>query len=194
MENENLMIAHLRKGDKLAFKRLYMKYHKLAYGIAYKYLNDTSLAEDAIQNVFLKIWERRETIEEDIGIKSYLMTILKNHLINELRNQQRSQLHNCAYSYETDIEDHSPEDNLHKKELTYHLNRSARSLSPQKKKIYELKIQEGLSNQEVADALNLSINTVKVQYTQIVKDLRKKLQELGLYHIWVLISLLKGIF
>ena len=74
----------LRRGKEYAFAAVFDRYHRLLYTIAYRFLKSEEEAEDAVQYLFMKLWEQRETFSFESGIRSLLFTILKNYILNEL--------------------------------------------------------------------------------------------------------------
>ena len=86
MEGEKKVVVRLKKGNRLAFTMVYMEYHKRLYGFAFHYLGDRYQAEDAIQWLFLRLWENRQLLNEQMNLKSYLFTSLKNYVLNLLRD------------------------------------------------------------------------------------------------------------
>lgn len=77
----------LRRGKEYAFAAVFDRYHRLLYTIAYRFLKSEEEAEDAVQFLFMKLWEQRETFSFESGIRSLLFTILKNYILNELRHR-----------------------------------------------------------------------------------------------------------
>lgn len=77
----------LRRGKEYAFAAVFDRYHRLLYTIAYRFLKSEEEAEDAVQYLFMKLWEQRETFSFESGIRSLLFTILKNYILNELRHR-----------------------------------------------------------------------------------------------------------
>ena len=83
-----LLVQQLKKGNQLAFTTLYKKYGAQAFALSFKYLCSKELAEDAVQNLFMKIWIKREELEEGRPINRFLFTVLKNDLLNILRDSK----------------------------------------------------------------------------------------------------------
>ncbi|WP_455587589.1 RNA polymerase sigma factor [Bacteroides sp.] len=172
MINEETIVRQMKEGNQLAFTLLFNEYSKQVYSLSFKYLYNRDLAEDVVQNVFFKIWERRKEIDESRPFNRYLFTILKNDLLNVLRDRTKeifsiSENLNLLNSLADEVEE--PE--LDEEQLRL-VRKAIEQLSPQKRKIVELKISGEYSNQEIADKLNLSINTIKFQYSQALKELR----------------------
>lgn len=176
MENkidiENQWLLQLQLGDKKAFCFLFDHYHQLLYALAYRYLKSSEEAEDAVQYTFMKVWEKHASIDFTEGAKNLLFTILKNHILNRLRHKQ------VINKKEEDIRqrfnevDNSLIENLEKQELYTHLNEAITLLPHQKREICLLKIKEDLTNQEIADKMNITVSTVKAHYNQLLKILR----------------------
>ena len=80
------LLTSLGQGSEDAFTVIYERYHKLLYLLAYKYLKSTYSSEDAVQQVFLKLWEARSLLMVNVNLRNYLYTMLKNHVLNEIRN------------------------------------------------------------------------------------------------------------
>ena len=77
----------LRRGKEYAFAAVFDRYHRLLYTIAYRFLKSEEEAEDAVQYLFMKLWEQRETFSFESGIRSLLFTILKNYILNEFSHR-----------------------------------------------------------------------------------------------------------
>lgn len=172
------IVKELRKGSEAAFTTIFDQYHRLLYALAYRYMKSGEEAEDAVQYTLMKLWEQRENLNEQTGIRSLLFTILKNHIINELRHKK------VVYEKHYEIlqnQQEGEEDffhNLADKDFKEHLYKIINQLSPQRQKVCLFKIEQGLSNQEIAEKMQISLTTVKSHYTQSVKILRSEIGKL----------------
>lgn len=176
MEGEKKVVVRLKEGNRLAFTMVYMEYHKQLYSFACHYLGDRYQAEDAIQWLFLRLWENRQLLNEQMSLKSYLFTSLKNHILNLLRDGKREALRQEQFLREKEeAEDSSVLQQLDEEEVRQRLTAAISTLSPQKRRICELKLEGSLSNAEIAELLQISVNTVKFQYNQIIKELRSRI-------------------
>lgn len=172
MINEEAIIRQMKEGNQLAFTLLYKEYSRQVYSLSFKYLYNRELAEDVVQNIFFKIWEKRREIDESRPFNRYLFTILKNDLLNVLRDREKEIFRlSDNLNLLDSLTDESEESILDEDQLRL-VRKAIEQLSPQKRKIVELKISGKYSNQEIADRLNLSVNTIKFQYSQALKDLR----------------------
>ena len=179
----------LRRGKEYAFAAVFERYNRLLYTIAYRFLKSEEEAEDAIQYLFMKLWEQRTNFSFESGIRSLLFTILKNYILNELRH--RSLVFEKLYEMAQQVND---EDDFltqfENGELGKFLRVAIDKLPPQKQKICLLKIEYGLSNQEIADRMGITVPTVKSHYTQAIKALRNEIESLIIWFPVILINLI----
>ena len=166
------LVKALKEGNQLAFSIVYKTYAAQTFSLAFKYLLNKELAEDAVQNLFLKLWLKKEEIDETKPINRYLFTMLKNDLLNTLRDSKKNiyLLEDCL-SMVLELEDNSQNENLKQEQM---------NIIQQRRKVFEMKVSGKYSNQEIADKLNLSINTIKFQYSQSLKQIRATVGELSL--------------
>ena len=174
------LVKALKEGNQLAFSSVYKTYAAQTFSLAFKYLLNKELAEDAVQNLFLKLWLKKEEIDETKPINRYLFTMLKNDLLNTLRDSKKNiyLLEDCL-SMVLELEDNSQNENLKQEQMNI-IQQALEQLSPQRRKVFEMKVSGKYSNQEIADKLNLSINTIKFQYSQSLKQIRATVGELSL--------------
>lgn len=176
--NDDILLRQLQEGNRIAFTEIYRKYHKTLYVFSYYYLKNKEQAEDAVQTVFTKLWEYRSQIIVTINLKNYLYKMVKNHILNEIRNANNA----LTKNYEIAQSSENYEDNLlekiEEKELMSLFYEAIDKLPDQKRSICLLKIKEGLSNKEIAEKLNIAENSVKAYYNLSIKILRSYLQKL----------------
>jgi len=187
------LFALIAQGDKNAFTIVYNKYHKLIYVLAYRYLMDMEIAEDTVQHVFSHLWEYRSELRVDISLKNYLFTMAKNHILNIIRNESNA----IAKKYE--IAQSSPhyEDNLleqlEKKELMSLFYKALDKLPATKREICLLKVRDELTNQEIAEKLKLSVNTIKTHYSEALKLLRTYLSKMLIVIVFTILLKYLGV-
>ena len=172
ISDKPLVIA-LREGDQEAFEKIYRKYSEKVYYFAIRYQNSPEDAENVVQDVFIKIWNERKSLKEDLSFNSYIFTITKNHLFNKKRkslneNAYREYLIHHLTSTENKLERQIIYSDL--KEL---LDAEIERLPKQRRKVFELSVFQGLSNKEIAEEMDLSVRTVEVHKSLALKTLRK---------------------
>lgn len=162
----------IKNGNQLAFATIFDRYNKQLYFMAYRYLKSHEMAEDAVQQIFVNFWINRNKINENLNVRSFLFTSLKNHTLNVIRNHHKAIEKNYEVLMDS-IDDCNEADEFEESfEMTALIEKAVENLSPKRRQIFYLKITEGYSNQEVADKLNISVNTVKVQYYHILKEIK----------------------
>lgn len=176
--SDEQLYRFIKEGDHRAFTQVYYKYYRLLYALSYRYLMDKDKAEDAIQYVFVRLWEYRSDLNVDISLKNFLFTMTKNYVLNVIRNETSA----LEKNYEIAQGMSEYEDDLivkmEKRERMDLVYKAIEKLPEQKKTICLLKLKEEMSNSEIAERMNLSVNTVKTHYSESLKFLRLCLKEL----------------
>ncbi|MEG2855687.1 RNA polymerase sigma-70 factor [Bacteroides sp.] len=182
---EESFFRRLQQGDVGAFSELFAQYHRLLYALAYRYLKSQEEAEDAVQYTFMRIWERRETLVWSESIRSLLFTVIKNYVLNELKHRQIvCQKYQEIAGYEENMAECFTI-GLEHQDLKRELHEAIARLPLQKREVFRLKIDRGLSNQQIAEKMNLSVSTVKSHYTQAIKMLRKTLGRINVFFLFL---------
>lgn len=169
-------LRRLRQGDARAFDALFRHYSSLVYRFAYSYLKSRPEAEEIVQESFLKIWEKREQVHEDVPLKGYLFTVAYHSVLNQLRRRQhhlRYQAHSAAAPQE-----HTANE-VEFTELETMYRTALDQLPPKRREIFVLSRQQGLSYPEIAQQLNLSVKTVEAQMSHALKFMREYFREYG---------------
>lgn len=185
--SDEYLLALLGKGDEQAFTIIYQRYHKLLYVVAYKYLKNDCSAKDSVQQIFYRLWESRSVLIINMNLRNYLYTMLKNHLLNEIRNNYMAMEKNYELAQEKVEYEDDLLDNIEKKEIEEQLYRAINGLPEQKKQVCLYKLRGNLSNLEIANKMGISVPTVKTHYAQAVKMLREHFNKLlfMIYSFWL---------
>ena len=180
MDDETLF-ARVERGDVEVFTVVYKKYHKLLYVLAYRYLMNKTVAEDAVQHVFTRFWEFRSELRVGVSLKNYLVTMTKNHILNVIRNENTAVVKNYEIAQSTPEYEDTLVENLEKKELMSLFYQALDKLPSQKREICMMKVRDELTNQEIAERMHLSVNTIKTHYSEALKLLRAHLHKLLIF-------------
>lgn len=164
----------LQQGKEEAFTKAFNQYNRLLYALAYRFLKSGEEAEDAVQFTFMKLWEERKRLDFRSGVRSLLYTIMKNHILNELRHRNLVYEKNYLLALEADEADDGFLKAYEERNLREHLIAAINKLPSQKSMICMMKLKRGLTNQEIADRMHITVATVKSHYTQAVKMLRQE--------------------
>lgn len=182
------LFFRIQKGDEKAFTIAYELYNKLIYVLSYRYLMDEERAKDVVQYVFVKLWEYRAELNIGISLKNFLFTMAKNYILNLIRNENTAlekqyEIAQQVSGYEDDLVE-----KLERREQMSLFYQALTKLPEQKRKICVMKIREEMSNKEIAERLNVSINTVKTHYSEALKLLRRELLKLLMIIIILMLS------
>jgi len=173
--NDQLILEKLRLGDKSSFEMLYSKYSGRLYNFVLQLSRgDFYLAEEIVQNVFLKIWEIHPQIQPESSFNSFVFTIGKNMFLNVVK----SRIYESQFkeSIKQDFPaDYSLEKEIEFKLLEEHINDLIDRLPPARRKVYILSRIKHMSNKEIAVLLDISENTVESQLYKSTQFMRRHL-------------------
>lgn len=169
--DERLLLERVAAGDEKAFAVVVARYWNNIYGQALSYVKSTHQAQDIVQEVFVKIWEKRQTLSRVERFDSFLFIIARNHIISELRKK-------IALPLEKDMLDIAgeeralPDKQLSLKQLQEHLATAITRLPPQQKAAYLLSREENLSFEDIARRMGLSRETIKKHICRALNSIR----------------------
>ncbi|WP_136464765.1 RNA polymerase sigma factor [Flagellimonas onchidii] len=169
------LIQSLKKGNEDAYVYLVNTYHENLYGYVLSLCNDHELTQDIVQNVFIKTWEFRKKLNPKYPIKSFLIKTAYNEFINQYwKNTSIKELESEFHTSINNIVEET-EDTI--RQLIGYVKQEIQNLPPKCKKIFLLSKQDGLTNHEIAEHLNLSKRTVETQISKAYKIIRERIGE-----------------
>ena len=173
-EEEQRLAQELATGSRKAFQEIFMRYYpKVRYFVLGLVKSDED-AEDLAQDIFAKLWTNRAAFAEVRNLGVYLFVLSRNMTYNYIEARQLRQ--EWLQEKPFDEEDgHSPYEDLIAKDLTLLVDLVVEGLPPQRKTIYKLSREAGLSNTEIAEKLGLQKKTVENHLNLALKELRKVL-------------------
>lgn len=186
LDEEKKWVKALRSGNEKALEWVFQKYHHALYYHALDFLKSPALAEDAVQEVFVKVWENRKQIKPDLSFKAYLFCISKNHIINQLKSISREIKVHQEISHRTLSSHNAVEEQVMYAESEALARKALDELPPKRKKVFILHRLEGKKYAEIAALMNISKNTVR---DHVVKA-DKTIKEYFAYQSDIIISLL----
>jgi len=167
----------IKQGDRIAFREVYYNYYQQLYFVAGKYLKDSQMAEDAVQEIFIILWVKRESLDPSKSLESFLFTCLKNHVLNMIKSRKRRILLAYEANEEKVHASNSTENDVIYSEYNQIIKQGLEELPERRREIFELKTFQGLTNPQIAKNLSISVNTVKNHYYHSNKFLREYLRE-----------------
>ncbi|HTF31050.1 MAG TPA: sigma-70 family RNA polymerase sigma factor [Flavitalea sp.] len=180
VNSDEELFLQIKNGSNDAFGILYQKHWNRAFADAYKRIRNRDQAKDIVQDIFLNIWQRRESLVID-NFPAYLTIAVRNQVFKLLEKEK----HNHPFF---DLLENLPgivnmaDTNILYKELAVSYDLLINSLPPKRRLIFKLRFQEDQSTKEIAEALSISRNTVQNQLGKAIEQLK-----VSLSHLFILI-------
>jgi RNA polymerase sigma-70 factor (family 1) len=170
--NGNELIIRVVQGDEIAFEQLFRQYKNKLYSFILHLSGSATIAEDVLQDVFLKIWRDRNQLTNIDNFNAYLFRMAQNTAINVLRRQSREAL------LLNEVQRLAPEgvqghELLAAREVRTALQQAINNLPPQQRKVYQLGKEQELTYEQIAAALGISTSTVRNHMVQALKSIRE---------------------
>lgn len=176
-------MKEVKADNMFAFDALFKKYCKRVYKFGFSILKSSEESEDLMQDVFLNLWENRHKVEKNTSVKSYIFTITYNSAISIIRKKSReSQFFEYVKSL-PEITEEPVSVTLEYNNLTDKLDEIINALPQRQKEVYKLHRLEGYKYCEIAEILNISVNTIENHMSRALKTIREKLGQYSLISI-----------
>jgi RNA polymerase sigma-70 factor (ECF subfamily) len=172
---EHTLTAQLAKRDSSAFEEVFKTYFKNLHAYACTILKDEADAEEAVQQVFFKLWERAEHLSLSGSVAAYLYRAVHNQCLNQLKHQKVKANHQLHVAYSMKNESVNGPAKMISKELEQKIREALNELPEQCRTVFQLSRFEEMKYREIADQLDISIKTVENQMGKALKQLRLKL-------------------
>ena len=175
-KDQRKLVLALKKGDISAFEQFFYLYEKNLQYFVWSLTKSQYVAEEIVQEVFIKLWTRRETLDPSRSVKSLLYTMAHNLAFNHLRDAaNRADLRQELWHNVVSAQNQT-ENTILSSEFESLVEEILESLPAQKRSIYILSRREGKSNQEIADLLGITPKTVKNHLWRTLQYIRERLQ------------------
>jgi len=176
------LIISLKQGDQTAMEIIYKKHWEHVFDSAYKRIGSEDVAQDITQDIFISLWEKRETLEIRESLTAYLQGSVKYRVINYFRaNLTKEKYSEDLLSLTGNTSALHPTHNLAVREIHQELDQAIAELPEKMRLIFSMSRKQEKSNNEISAELNLSIQTVKNQLTAALKIIRKRLAYLTIF-------------
>ena len=174
--NDHSLVQLLQKGNVAAFDSLFEVYSQKLYGFALKYFKNESDAEELVQEVFVKVWENRQTLRSELSFKSYLFTIALNQIRKHFNKKATSLRYLESLQNEPEFSENQAinEDN-YESALTQ-IKLIIEQMPPRRREIFMKSKLDGKSSKEIATELNISAGTVDNQVSEALRFIRTRLK------------------
>lgn len=172
--NPLIDIKAIAAGDIKAFEELYLAYYNKVLTYTASLLHNSVKAEDATQDVFLKIWRNRHTLREDENVNAYIYLTARRVVLDIYRDEKYAQRHKdwvVSNSKEESVEASCVN------EIEEIALKMVECMPPKRKEIFKMSRKDGLTAKEIAEKLDLSVNTVNKHIALALSSLKKKLND-----------------
>jgi RNA polymerase sigma-70 factor (ECF subfamily) len=178
---EAVLLARVRAGDETAFESIFKAYYRPLCDFIYGYVRSRETAEELVQTIFLRVWEKHEAWEPAAGIRAYLFAASRNAALDNLRHEQVVRRTLGPESSGADREPAAeaqtprPDEAVQASELAEALRRAVQELPERRRSVIILRWQHQLTNLEIAGALGISVKGVEAHVSRALASLRVRL-------------------
>ncbi|PLX04410.1 MAG: RNA polymerase sigma-70 factor [Marinilabiliales bacterium] len=177
MIDERILIEGINKGDKLIFEEVYREYYIPLCYYCLRYVETLEDSEEIVQDLFVKIWEKRTELEINTSIKAYLYRSVQNYALNYLNKKKTEDRYLMIHSRQIHDEFDIDRNELVEEELRLLLKHAILKLPEKRRRIFELSRFDGMKYSRIAEKLSISVKTVESQMTKALKYLRIVLKD-----------------
>ena len=165
------LLLRIASGDQAAFQQIYTGFYKRLYQFALALVKSREPAEEIVEDVFVRIWQKRQDISSIRNLRVYLYTATKNASLNYLSRKARASVTEPFDHIHVELSETAltPEQILITTEIHQKILRTVEALPPRCKMIFKLVREDGLQYKEIAEILNISVNTIDAQMAIAVK-------------------------
>ncbi len=175
--NDTALLKRVKQKDTRAFDMIFMRHSDSLFLFAVKILKNRDDASDIVQDVFVKLWTNSLKVPDDICLKSYLFSTVRNKILNYIRDKNKRLINNYKILEMSDgIEYNDAFKSLIERNNISQVEEIIENLPKQQKAVIEYRLQ-GLSNKDIAQTMKLSINTVNIHYRIGMNTLKNIISE-----------------
>lgn len=173
-KDELEIVEKIRTGDEYAYRDLFKTYYKTLVKNARRFVQDTQIAEDIVEDVFLNIWNKRAQLNITVSVKAYLFQMVRNHSLNYLKGKKLAPADEfyLNISLKSNI---SADEEVNVNEIKEHIQKAIAELPDRSRSVFTMHRYDNLKYSEIAEALKITEGTVETHMVRALKFLRKKL-------------------
>ena len=190
---ESTLLSLLAKDSEYAFQLVFDMYRNKTYKVAMMYVKSPVIAEEIVQDVFLKLWFQRKKLTEIRSLESWLFTLTRNFTFNRLKKIAYEWTAREKWIKQNDISENTTDNKILDTEYQQLIQKAVSSLSPQQQQVYKLAKEEGLSYEVIGRQLSISHLTVKTHMARALASIRSFMQKNIDFFILLLIASIKNI-
>ena len=169
------LAALLQQGDEYAYTEIFQRYKVLLYKHAYRLLEDEEEANDIISDLFLALWQKRESLNLQVSLSSYLYGSIRNRVFDLMTHQKVVVRYLDSIREFIEQGHYETDERIRAKELAAIIESEIAALPPKMREVFELSRRGEFSYKEIGEIMNITEGTVKQQVHNAVKTLRLKI-------------------
>ena len=181
------MLRLVAGGDEDSFRVLFEKYQDKVFKVACKYLKSASLAEEVVQDVFIKLWFQKETLTGIDYFSTWLQTLARNHIIDFMRKLDVRSAADRQWAYNAGQEENTTDHKIRNAQYEQLVEKALGELSDQQRAVYKLAKEQGLTYDQIGEVLSLSPLTVKTHMQRALRSIRDFLKRHGEVYLLLLL-------
>ncbi|HZY82705.1 MAG TPA: RNA polymerase sigma-70 factor [Cyclobacteriaceae bacterium] len=175
--SEAELIKAIREGNAEVFRQVFDTCYENLCQYAFTILKESDQAEDVVQSIMMKLWERREELDIKTSVRSYLFRAVYNQCINQLEHSAIKKKYDASIQHSHDRDEQQPD--VFPAELEESIRKAVDSLPTECRKIFIMSRYDELKYSEIAEKLDISVNTIQNQICKALKILREQLKDRG---------------
>jgi len=181
-KQDSELIALMKDDSRQAFSELYIRYYDPLYYYCRKYLNDDTEAEDIVQDIFMHLWDTRDTLTITSSFSGYIYTAAHNRMLKVVRQIEVHMRYAQQILQHAKEDTNETEDSIIDDDYAALLNKMMAMLTPKQKEIFRLSRIDGLSYIEIAERLQISVPAVQKHVSNALEKIKRYLTQHKIIH------------
>jgi RNA polymerase sigma-70 factor (ECF subfamily) len=170
----NIQIEKMKAGDRESFNQVFRRYYSPMVRFCIRYVADSDLASEIVQDLFVKLWSNREKISFNTSFESYMLTSVRNSALTYI-NKERSHAEANLRVFSEESDNTDPSETLQSNNLEESYRKILKDMPEKRREVFLASRYDGLKYSEIAEKLGISQKTVEAQMSAAIKQLREGL-------------------
>ena len=171
----NIQIEKMKAGDRESFNQVFRRYYSPMVRFCVRYVADSDIASEIVQDLFVKLWSNREKISFNTSFESYMMTSVRNSALTYI-NKERSHAEANLRIYSEESDNTDPSETLQSNNLEESYRKILKDMPEKRREVFLASRYDGLKYSEIAEKLGISQKTVEAQMSAAIKQLKDGLK------------------
>lgn len=171
----NIQIEKMKAGDRESFNQVFRRYYSPMVRFCIRYVADSDIASEIVQDLFVKLWSNREKISFNTSFESYMLTSVRNSALTYI-NKERSHAEANLRIYSEESDNTDPSETLQSNNLEESYRKILKDMPEKRREVFLASRYDGLKYSEIAEKLGISQKTVEAQMSAAIKQLKDGLK------------------